>query len=284
MSREWPKGPTEPIIQEFNKSEITTTRLDSKSLHRPEMSEEGQERLEQELMALGNLMGGSNLWWQLDGTLTTSLRQKELGRDYIGAHSDIDMSVLRKELPDLEKYLQERGYGLFLISRDGGKRIFRRIGHQSFAGRFLDGVRESPYIAAIDGNGNLRTDADLVRIQIAIVDVDADGIPSERGVSYPKSWLEGKAIDLNGTPIILSHPARHLFWKIWHTRGYDDSDIRLIAEMNLLTKEELDTLEKIVLSKAADAKWWEENRHFVKDEELLRSRLATLRRYQTEKN
>jgi hypothetical protein len=284
MSPEWPKGPTEPLIQDLEKSEITSSRINAATPDRPEISEAEREQTEKELRALGELMGGSGLWWQLDGTLTASLRQKERGGDYIGAHSDIDISVLRSELPELEEYLKRTGYGLFLISRNGERRTFRRVSHTVFTGRSLDDTREAPYIGAIDEHGNIRTDADLVRMQVAIVDIDTDGNPSERGVSYPKDWLEGEVITLDGVPLVLSHPARHLFFKIWHTRSYDEKDIDLIADMDLLTTEDLDTLERIVLSKASDPSWLKEKKHYVKDESMLRSRLAKLRKHRTEQN
>ena len=284
MSQEWPKGATEPVIQDFKKSEITSSRIHTTTLDRPKISEVEREQTEKELKKLGELMGDSDVWWQLDGTLTASLREIKHGGDYIGAHSDIDISVLRSELPKLEQYLKEKGYGLFLISRNGDQRTFRRVGYKVFSSRSLNGVREAPYIAAMDEQGNIRIDADLVRVQVAIVDIDTDSNPSERGVNYPKSWLEGETVTVNGVPIILSHPARHLFFKIWQTRGYDEKDIDLIAEMNLLTNKDLDTLENIVLSKAADPAWWEENKHYVKDDSVLRSRLAKLRKHLTEKN
>jgi hypothetical protein len=284
MNREWPKGPTEPVIQNLSKSEISTSPIQPGAQERPAITHEERERIERELVALGNLMGDSKLWWQLDGTLSASLYLKSQGSDYIGAHSDVDISVLRSELPELEEYLKRHEYGLFLISRMGDQRTFRRIGHEAFKGRFLENVREAPYIAAMRPDGTIRADAELVRAQVAIVDTDSKGNPSERGVSYPKEWLRGKDIDLNGTHLVLSHPARYLFFKLWHARGYDEADIHTIAKMNLLSKEELDALEKIVLSKMKDPEWWKENKHFKISQEELLSRIATLREFQTSKD
>lgn len=276
MNPEWPKGSTEPVIQELNKSELGKT-IESTASERPAISDLEREQSDLTLAALGKLMGKSHVWWQLDGSLNLSLRKKEQGGDYIGAHADIDISVLRYELPTLETYLKEQGYGLFLQSKHGEERTFRRIGNATFSRRTLSDVRETPYIAAIDEQGNIRTDTDLVRVQVSVIDTDTDGNPTERGLQYPKEWLEGSVTNINGTPLVLSHPARHLLFKLWYMRDYDYKDIELWSEMQALSSEDLDTLENIITTTVSDPEWWEQNKNYKKDMETLQRRFATLR-------
>ncbi len=276
MNQEWPKGATEPVIQELNKSELGKA-IDSMASERPAISDLEREHMDLKLIALGKLMEKSHLWWQLDGSLNLSLRKKEQGGDYIGAHADIDISVLRDELPVLETYLKEQGYGLFLQSKHGEERTFRRIGNAKFSRRALNDVRETPYIAAMDEQGNIRTDIDLVRMQVSVIDTDADGNPTERGLQYPKKWLQGSVTNINGTPLVLSHPARHLLFKLWYMRDYDDKDVELWSEMRALSSEDLDTLENIIMTAASHPDWWEQNKNFKKDMETLQRRFATLR-------
>ena len=277
MSNEWPKGPAEPVIQERTKSELGKT-FQSDESERPVITNVEREQAEAKLAALGKLMNNSHLWWQLDGSLNLSLRHKEQGGDYIGTHSDIDISILRQELPELETYLKEHGYALFLQSKDGENRSFRRIGSAHFARRVVGNTRETPYIAAIDDQGNIRTDVDLVRIQVSVIDTDSEGNPSERGLSYPKEWLEGTTTHLNGVPLVLSHPARHLLFKIWYTREYDNKDIQLWSEMNALSSADLNTLERLLSSAAFDPEWLERNEGLKKGVAVLKERLSTLRR------
>jgi hypothetical protein len=276
MNPEWPKGPTEPVIQNVHKSKLGQD-FESARVERPLMSDSEREQTDAKLVTLSTLMNASHLWWQLDGSLNLSLRKKEQGGDYIGVHSDIDISVLRDELPNMETYLKENGYGLFLQSKEGGNRNFRRVGYAAFARRLLDDVREKPYIAAIDAEGNIRTDTTLPRIQVSIVDIDSNGNPNERGLSYPKSWLHGQTTLLHDAPLVLSHPARHLLFKLWYMRDYDEHDIELWSEMNTLSSEELDTLERIIHTTAADPDWWEENKSFVKNADAIERRIARLR-------
>ncbi|MDB4991861.1 MAG: hypothetical protein JWL75_106 [Parcubacteria group bacterium] len=276
MSNEWPKGTTEPVIQEKSKSELGKT-FQPDGPERPAITDIEREQTEARLTALGKLMNDSHLWWQLDGSLPLSLRQKEVGGDYIGAHSDIDISVLRDELPALETYLKEQGYALFLQSKNGEARTFRRIGNATFSRRTLNDVREIPYIAAIDEQGNIRTDTDLVRMQVSVIDTDTDGNPTERGLSYPKEWLEGSSTSIDDTPLTLSHPARHLLFKLWYMRDYDDKDVELWSEMHALSSEDLDTLEHIIMATASNPEWWEQNKNFKKDTETLQRRFTTLR-------
>lgn len=276
MNPELPKGPTEPVIQELTKSELGKN-LEPTASERPAISAVERERMEAKLTALGKLMGASPVWWQLDGALTLSLRKKEQGGDYIGLHSDIDISVLRNELPALETYLKEHGYALFLQNKDGESRTLRRIGHATFSRRTLDAVRESPYIVAIDEQGNVRTDADLVRMQVSVIETDAKGNPSERGLSYPREWLHGSIASIGGTPLPLSHPARHLLFKLWYMRDYDQRDIELWSDMSALSSQDIDTLEQIIMTTASNPEWWEQNKNFKKDTDTLQRRLASLR-------
>ena len=106
--------PREPLIQEFRPEEWPSRVIEDHLDRRPPTPEE-REKMDRELIDLGNLMKDSNVWWQLDGALNISLSEG----DYIGVHRDIDVSFLREDIPKLETYLKERGYGLFLFKREG---------------------------------------------------------------------------------------------------------------------------------------------------------------------
>lgn len=276
MNHEWPKGPTEPLIQERSKSDLGKSFQPSWS-ERPALTEPEREELENRLTILGTVMNGSHLWWQLDGSLTLSLRRRTQGFDYVGGHSDIDISILRKEVSELESHLKEQGYALFLQTKQEEKRIFRRVGSEHFTRKMSRDVTETPYIAAIDNAGNIRTDSDLVRMQVSIIEMDNEGNPSERGLSYPKEWLEGTTVFINGVPLELSHPARHLLFKIWYVRNYDDKDVQMWSETQALSVKDLNILEHIVRSAASDQEWLEQNESLKPGIAVLEKRLLTLR-------
>lgn len=276
MNAEWPTGPSEPLIQKIEKAKLNGNAFPENATERPAITDDEREKIEAGVSALAEIMEHSHVWWQLDGSLNISLRNKKQGLDYIGMHSDIDFSVLRHELPQFEEHLRKNGYGLFLRSREGSARSFRRVGNSVFTNRLLDSTRETPYIAAINEQGEIRTDTGLTRAQVSVVDTDEHGDPNERGISYPREWLEGEQTTVNGVPIMLSHPARYLLFKIWFTRPYDYQDIKLFAELHAISKKDLETVEHIVRSTAARDAWWEANGNFTRNPEVLEQRLAYL--------
>ncbi len=66
------------------------------------------ERMDKSLKELGHVFEGSNLNWRLDGALNISL----MNGKYIGNHKDVDISVEKEELAELENQLLKNGYGL----------------------------------------------------------------------------------------------------------------------------------------------------------------------------
>lgn len=200
---------------------------------RPQVTPELEEAMDKEILTLGNLMKGWDSWWQLDGSLNISLQRGE----YIGTHADVDMSILESDVVHLEVYLKERGYGLFAMTKDEDKRIFRRVGAQKFVHPDRDWHLR---FGAIDENGKIRTDADLTTIDVAVTRRNARGDAlGWRDVPLPEHWLKGETIDFKGVPINLSHPARFLFNKIWFMRKYDDTDLNIFAKMGALSMEDI---------------------------------------------
>lgn len=271
-------GPTEPVLQDLSRKAFKGPKMEkSGQRERIIVTDSARERMDKEMVALGTLMNGAPVWWQLDGSLNVSLRKKAQGGDYIGEHSDVDISVMKSELAELEDYLKERGYGLFLRSKDGNMRTFRRVGHGVFKGRKLEGTWEAPYIMAMDERGEILPGVDLARIQVSIVDTDAEGNPEERDIVYPREWLTGEAVKVNGTSVMLSHPARYLLFKVLQMRDYDDKDLEELATLRTLTKEDISTVERLVFAAAKDDEWWARNPKLTKDLDRLQKRFDLLR-------
>ncbi len=271
-------GATEPVLQDVSRKAFGGPKMEKNGQReRIIVTDTGRERMDKEMMALGELMKEAPVWWQLDGSLNVSLRKKAQGGDYIGEHSDVDVSVMRSELSELEPYLKERGYGLFLRSKDGNMRTFRRVGHEVFKGRKLEGTWEAPYIMAMDERGEILPGADLARIQISIVDTDADGNPKERDIVYPKEWLTGESVGVNGSSVMLSHPARYLLFKVLQMRDYDDKDLEELGKLRALTREDLTTVERLVFAAAKDDEWWARNPKLTKDLDRLQKRFDLLK-------
>jgi len=176
------EGAFEPVHQRLHRSETGSTGGIARELtERPPITPELRERYDKEVVALGRLLNGAGAWWQLDGAMNVSLLQKEKGGDYIGMHADIDASVRRDELPRLEEYLKEKGYGLFLRTKDEEWRNWRRVGAEAF--EIEKGV--SPHFVAIDEEGVIRKDSELTKIEVSVIDFDAEGFPVANQVRYP---------------------------------------------------------------------------------------------------
>lgn len=237
--------PSTPLIQEVSKEEWPSRGFESEAPERPPVTPETKEKMDRELVALGNLMKDSGIWWQLDGALNISLLKGE----YIGTHVDVDISVLRNQVPEFEQYLAEHGYGLFLRKRDSttGDRIFKRVGAKAFE-RDEKGEWQLR-IGAMDEAENINLKADLVSAEVAVVEKNTDGKPlGWGGAVLPEEWLTGETIDFHGTPINLSHPGRFLFNKIWFVRGYDQGDLEEFAKTNALSLDDVDDVEQLVTS------------------------------------
>ncbi len=266
-----------PVIQEFGKEEWPSRAFDKDLTKRPPATPELREKMDRELVSLGRLMKDSGAWWQLDGGLNISVRKG----DYIGSHVDVDISVLRADMPRLEEFLVSRGYGLFLrnLEKEFGKRVFRRVGADAFR---RDEVGEWQFrIMAINESGEIQTNVDLPSIEVAVIERDKEGRPlGWRGTVFPEKWLKGEEVEFHGANLILSHPARFLFNKIWFTRGYDDEDLKLFAETGALTLDDVNEAqglaEPILIDFERDAEIGK------KHADLIRERFSMIRRWEKE--
>lgn len=246
MSEKFEYGPlnTEPVgPYEYwpgtEKVERKASRV-PKNAERPAVTTEVKEKMDRELIALGNLMQNSSVWWQLDGALNISL----LKGKYIGAHADVDISVMRDGINKLDEHLSSMRYGLFLTKKEGEARIYRRVSAKDFDRRDWDWQM---CLAAIDEQGKIRFDADLPIIDVAVIEKGDKGEAiGWRGTVMPKRWLEGKIIDFHGTKINLSSPARLLFYKILFTRTYDLDDLKQLAETGELTLQDIQEVKTAV--------------------------------------
>lgn len=269
---QYPEGAAEPLVQRLHRTETGSGNLDRNQEERNPITPELREKYDKQLAALGELMKDSGVWWQLDGAMNISLYQKKRGGDYIGEHADIDMSVRRDELPKLQEYLRQKGYGLFIRTKDGKYRDWRRVGSEVFK----VGRGESPHIVAIDETGVIRTDADLVKVEMAVIDVDDEGFPLANKARYPKEWLSDHLMELGGEELHLSHPARFLIWKIWMGRGYDEKDFELLARTGELKLEDIDAVER-VLEDEVQKNNLEKEKDFAEAEAFVRNRLTKMR-------
>ncbi len=278
MPSEIPDGPSEVWTQILSRTQFKRPELEKQAgSERPRVTNEDRERMDEEVAAFGKIMEGAPVWWQLDGSLNISLRRRYNGGDYIGVHSDVDVSVLREELAEFEEHLKSRGYGLFLRSRDGSMRHFRRVGHAVYKGRRVNGEWEAPYIARINERGEIQTGAGINYIQVMVVDRNEKGDPVERDMTYPQEWLEGTRVEIKGVSIMLSHPARFLLFKVIQMRGYDDDDIKRLGELKVLSKEDIDQVEEIVMTATAKDEWFRKNPTMKQDPERLKRRFDGLR-------
>src|SRR3990167_85543 len=166
----WEPFDDENIDENFERKSIT-----------PEQASELNHRLEE----LGEVFKNSNLNWHIDGALNISL----MNGKYIGNHKDVDLSIEKGELAELEPQLLKKGFGLFL-SRTEDKtknKVMRRAGHADFA----DSDTEHMLIAAIDENGQIRRDKSLNFVDTHIVERNADGQAlGNSGVVIPDKWTK----------------------------------------------------------------------------------------------
>jgi len=214
---------------------------------RPQPTPEQKEEMNREIIGTGKLMNESGCWWQLDGGFNVSLLKGE----YVGVHVDVDISVERRDLPKIEKYLLEKGFGLFKVNKKKGpKKKLWRVGAEDF--KYEEGwnLRFIP----IDEDGRHRVDPNIRSIEVAVIERDERGKYSGwRGTPLPEKWLNWKKIDFHGVPIPLSHPAKFFFYKMWFTRGskeddkggYDDRDIGEYLKLNVLTEEDLRDIQRV---------------------------------------
>lgn len=236
-------------IQKFKPEEWPSNRkLNQKQPRRMPTSTE-EDEMNRGLVALGNLLKDSGIWWQLDGALIISAM---LGR-YIGVHADIDVSFRRDELPRLEQHLAVHGYGMFRYYRDRDddgvvrERILQRVGAGEFH-RLIENDRWWQLrIAAINANGKIRIDADHPILDISVIEEVPEGLCIEwQGIVLPKRWHNGTTVEFRGVRLNLSCPARFIFFKSFFDRVYDENDLKQFVELGTVTLQDLDEVEMVL--------------------------------------
>ena len=195
---------------------------------------------------LGNAFDGSNLNWHLDGALNISLmneRKKNGEINYIGYHKDVDLSIEKNELAQLEAHLLKKGYGLFLSRTPaaGKDKIMRRVGYADFH----DSPTDHVLIFAMDKNGRLVTDKPLYSFDVHIIERNEAGQAlGNSGVVIPEKWAQPYTIEFQGKQINLSHPGKVLYYKLHQTRKYDTTDIERLVKIGKITEEDVADVEK----------------------------------------
>jgi len=195
---------------------------------------------------LGEIFDGSGLNWHLDGALNISLmneRKKNGEINYIGYHKDVDLSVEKNELPELEAHLLKKGYGLFLSRTNaaGKNKIMRRVGYADFH----DSPTDHVLIFAMDKNGQLVMDRPLYSFDVHIIERNEAGQAlGNSGVVIPEKWAQSYPIEVQGKQINLSHPGKVLYYKLHQSRKYDTTDIERLIKIGKITEEDAADVEK----------------------------------------
>jgi len=201
------------------------------------------EKMDKTLKDLSALFDGFDKW-HLDGALNISLFKKE----YIGNHKDVDLSVERKDLKELEVFLSEKGYALFLSQNDDEKnaknKIMRRVSHVG-----IKNYEGHPMICAIKEDGEIEKNKDLNYVDLHIIDRDDNNLPLlDSGVNCPEEWTKSYPVTKEGQQINLSHPAKVLYYKLNQGRNYDTTDIDRLLELDVVREGDIDEI-KIISEK-----------------------------------
>ncbi len=204
------------------------------------VSPEQIEKMDQTLEELGSLFEGFDKW-HLDGALNISLLKKE----YIGNHKDVDLSVERKDLQDLELFLEKKGYGLFLSQKekddDNRKKVMRRVSHIG-----MKNYQGHPMICAIGERGKIDDAKNLNYVDLHVVDRDDNNLPLlASGVNCPEEWAKSYPTIKEGKQINLSHPAKVLYYKLSQGRNYDSTDVDRLLELDVIKKSDVDEIKNI---------------------------------------
>ncbi len=203
-------------------------------------SPEQVEKMDKTLEELTTLFNGFDKW-HLDGALNISLLKKE----YIGNHKDVDLSVERINLKELELFLEKKGCGFFISQnkKDGnsGEKILRRV---SYVG--IENYKGHPMICAIDDKGKIDDSKNLNYIDLHIIDRDDNNLPLlASGINCKEEWTKSYPIEKNGQKINLSHPAKVLYYKLNQGRNYDSTDIDRLLELDVIKESDIDEIKDI---------------------------------------
>ncbi len=199
------------------------------------------EQMNNDMKKLGGVFEGLDVHWQLDGAPNISLIKGE----YIGIHKDVDLTIDPDDLEKLEQQLFSKGYGLFLSSEheDPKKQKMEWV----TAGEFREASEEHLMITAVDEQGKIREGESLNFLDVNLVKRDEQGKPlGFGGVLLPEKWYEPQPTTFQGVEINLSHPAKVAYFKLHGKRGFDQTDLRTLAETGKLTMDDVSEIENIL--------------------------------------
>ncbi len=200
-----------------------------------------REQMNRDMKKLGNIFEGSDVRWQLDGALNISLMKGE----YIGVHKDVDLTIDPDDLENLEQQLFSKGYGLFLSSEheDPKKRKMEWVASDEFK----EAPEEHLMIAAVDEQGKIREGESLNFLDVHLIKRDEQGKPlGFGGVPLPEKWYEPQPTTFQEEEINLSHPAKVAYFKLHGKRGFDQTDLRVLAETSKLTMDDVSEIENVL--------------------------------------
>ena len=200
-----------------------------------------KEQMDGDIKKLGDIFEGSDVRWQLDGALNVSLMKG----DYIGVHKDVDLTVDPDDLERLEQQLFSKRYGLFLSSEHENPK--KRKMEWVSASEFREAPEEHSMIAAVDDQGKIREGESLNFLDVHLIKRDEQGRPlGFSGVPLPEKWYEPQLTIYQGAEINLSHPAKVAYFKLHGKRGFDQSDLRYLAETCRLTMDDVIEIESVL--------------------------------------
>lgn len=230
------------IIQDLHEFHALIDEVEYQGERRQATKSE-REKMDKNIEKLSELFEKADFNWSVDGALGISLLKGE----YIGAHKDIDISLEHADLPRIEDYLQQRGYGLFLSydadETDGKKAIAQRLTDKN-----MDKVKEyTCLVGAIDEAGRPRKEEILNFIEVHVIYRDEMnqrlGI---HGAKLPRAWSQPQLIHYQGKDINISNPAATAYFKLSSNRRYDQADLQRLAETGLVSTADVKVIEKIL--------------------------------------
>jgi len=239
------EGESSMLIQKLKSWEPFDNKYIGKDSRRLPASSEQIEIMDQRLKDLSALFDGFDKW-HLDGALNISLLKKE----YIGNHKDVDLSVERNDLKDLEVFLEKKGYGFFLSQNekdnneeddDNKEKVMRRVNHIG-----MKNYEGHPMICALGEKGKIDYSKSLNYVDLHIIDRDANNSPLlTSGVNCPEKWAKSYPIEKDGQKINLSHPAKVLYYKLNQGRNYDSTDVDQLLELGVVKEDDIKEIKSI---------------------------------------
>jgi hypothetical protein len=188
-----------------------------------EPTPEQKEKVEQRLERLSEIFEDADFLWYLDGAINISLYRDKLMRD----HKDLDMSVFKEDLPELDELLEKQGFGIFVNFEQTGKKLMRKVNVEELA--TLD--KPDLSICKVDAEGRIQKETgepfNFVDLHVYSRDEEGNIIINYTGTTLAKEFFEPIKKELpNGKEINLSQPAIVAYHKLHANRPYDLTDLQ----------------------------------------------------------